>query len=66
MSPTLLELALVIVILIVAWQIGIAIAPSVLRHLRGMRDELDEVADDVLDEPHTEHPTKGRTNGKHG
>ena len=45
MSPTLLELALVIVILVIAWQLGIALAPSVLRLLGSLRREVDEAAE---------------------
>lgn len=44
MSPTLLELAVAIVLIAVAWQIGLAIAPDVLNLLRTLRRDVDEVA----------------------
>lgn len=55
MSPTLLELALAIVIVVIAWQIGVAIAPTVLRQLRAARREIDEAADAAETEPNREH-----------
>ena len=50
MSPTLLEYAAVIVLIIAAWQIGLAIAPDVLRLLRTLRRDVDEVADEARSE----------------
>jgi hypothetical protein len=49
MSPTLLEGAIVLVILFVAWQIGVILAPTILRWLRGVGRDLDPV-DDTVDE----------------
>ena len=53
MSPTLLEGALALVLLVVAWQLGIALAPIITRWLRAMRNELDAhdetLADDERD-----------------
>ena len=55
MSPTLLEGAVAIVLIVVAWQIGLAIAPSVLHALRTLKRDVDEVADQVVvDEGTTE------------
>jgi hypothetical protein len=51
MSPTLLEAAMVIVLIIVAWQLGLALAPIVLRELRALRQSLDDVSDDSLASP---------------
>lgn len=50
MSPTLLELAVGIILLVVAWQIGVAIAPNVLGLLRRLKGEVDTAADDALAE----------------
>jgi hypothetical protein len=51
MSPTLLEAAIAIVLIVVAWQLGLALAPIVLRELRAMRQSLDEVSEDSLATP---------------
>jgi hypothetical protein len=48
MSPTLLELAVAIVLVVVAWQIGIIVAPMVMRWLRSLKDAVDEAADEAL------------------
>ena len=48
MSPTLLEGALALLLLWVAWQLGIALAPIILRRLRTMRHDLDDAHDDAL------------------
>lgn len=50
MSPTLLELALVLVLLVIAWQLGIAVAPIVLRTLRSAHRDLDAATDAARDE----------------
>jgi hypothetical protein len=47
MSVTLLEFTVIIILLIVAWQLGVAIAPWVFRRLRGLKDDIDEVVEDV-------------------
>lgn len=41
MSPTLLELVIAIVIVITAWQMGVALTPWLLRWWRGLWRELD-------------------------
>jgi hypothetical protein len=48
MSPTLLELAVAIVLIVVAWQIGIAIAPGVMRWLRSLKRDVDEVSEEAF------------------
>lgn len=53
MSPTLLEAAVVIVLIIVAWQLGLALAPIVLRELRTLRQSLDDASDRTLADPDT-------------
>ncbi|NNJ10391.1 hypothetical protein EKD04_008635 [Chloroflexales bacterium ZM16-3] len=50
MSPTLLEAAVAIILVVVAWQLGLALAPIVLRELRAMRQSLDDVSEDSLAE----------------
>jgi hypothetical protein len=54
MSPTLLELAVAILLIVVAWQIGLAIAPDVLRLLRTLRRDVDEAADEALSQIETQ------------
>jgi hypothetical protein len=51
MSPTLLEFVLIIVLLIVAWQIGLAITPAIMGALRNLKRDIDEVADQTLVDP---------------
>jgi hypothetical protein len=48
MSPTLLELAVAIVLVVVAWQLGLALAPTIMRELHAMRQSLDEASEDTL------------------
>ena len=67
MSPTLLEFAVAIILIIVAWQIGVAIAPSIIQWFRSLKADVDEVADQSL-APHEtsqNHYTKDKehTNG---
>jgi hypothetical protein len=66
MSPTLLELAVAIILIVVAWQIGIAIAPAIMRGLRSLKEEVDEAAEEVVSDPdqnrsnqHKEEHTNG-------
>lgn len=53
MSPTLLEFAVVIILIIVAWQIGLAVAPSILRVLRSLKHDIDEATDEAFPETDT-------------
>jgi hypothetical protein len=48
MSPTLLEGAVVIILIIVAWQLGLALAPIVRRELQNLRQSLDDASDTTL------------------
>lgn len=50
MSPTLLELLVAIVLLVAAWQIGVAIAPWILRWLGSLKTDIDEAADEALEQ----------------
>ncbi len=50
MSPTLLEGVVVIVLIIVAWQLGLALAPIVRRELHNLRQSLDDASDTTLDD----------------
>ena len=69
MSPTLLELAVGIILIVVAWQIGIAIAPAILRWLRSLKRDVDAVAQEAssdLDQNTQKHQHKEEhTNGTH-
>lgn len=51
MSPTLLEAAVAIILIVVAWQLGLALAPIVMRELRAMRQSLDDASEDSLADP---------------
>lgn len=66
MSPTLLELTVMIILIVVAWQIGLAIAPSVLRWLRTLKRDVDEVTEEGLtdlDQDSPQQHKKEHTNG---
>jgi hypothetical protein len=66
MTPTLLELAVAIILIVVAWQIGIAIAPAIMRGLRSLKEEVDEAAEEVVSERDQNRPNQHkeeRTNG---
>ena len=45
MSVTLLEFVVAGVLLVVAWQIGTAIAPWVIHRLRALKHDLDDAAE---------------------
>ena len=51
MSPTLLEATVVVILIIVAWQLGLALAPIVRRELHNLRQSLDDVSDTNPAEP---------------
>ena len=67
MSPTLLEFTVMIILIVVAWQIGLAIAPSVLRWLRTLKRDVDEVTEqgltDLDQDPALQKHKKEHTNG---
>jgi hypothetical protein len=68
MSPTLLEFAVMIILIVVAWQIGLAIAPSVMHWMRTLRQDVDEVTEEGLtdldqDSLNQQQPKKEHTNG---
>ncbi len=45
MSPTLLEFVVAIVAIVLAWQIGLALAPDVFRLLRSLKRDIDDVTE---------------------
>jgi hypothetical protein len=52
MSPTLLEAVVAIIVIVVAWQIGLALAPDVFRLLRTLKRDIDDVTTEALaDDP---------------
>jgi hypothetical protein len=69
MSATLLEATVAIVLIVVAWQIGVIIAPSIMRWLRGLGREIDSAADQALSaESDTSQPVQNKKehhNGTH-
>jgi hypothetical protein len=67
MSPTLLEFAVAIILLVVAWRIGMIVAPMFIRWLRSLGDDVDEAAaaaladrdQNRLNQQHKEEHTNG-------
>jgi hypothetical protein len=67
MSPTLLEFAVAIILIVVAWRIGIIVAPMILRWLRSLGDDVEEAVEeafsdldqDALNHQHKEEHTNG-------
>ena len=66
MSPTLLEFAVAIILIVVAWQIGLIVAPIVIRWLRSLEVDVDQAAaagledpDTALNQPHKKEHTNG-------
>jgi hypothetical protein len=67
MSPTLLEFAVAIILIVVAWRIGILVAPAIMRRLRSLGDDVDQAAaaaladrdQDQLNKEHKEEHTNG-------
>jgi hypothetical protein len=67
MSPTLLEFAVAIILIVVAWRIGIIVAPMIIRWLRSLKRDVDEAAEeafseldrDMLNHQHKEEHTNG-------
>lgn len=67
MSPTLLEAVVAIILIIVAWQIGVALAPLILRELRSMRESFDDASEQIIEEEEIEqYRTKEQYNGTDG
>jgi hypothetical protein len=67
MSPTLLEFAVAVVLIVVAWQIGVIIAPMIMRWLRSLKEDVDQAAEAALTDrdqqtPHQQHKEE-HTNG---
>jgi hypothetical protein len=69
MSITLLEFVVAGILLVVAWQIGITITPWVIEKLRGLKSDLDEVAEEIVPdqtEPvNPNHHAESRSNHKY-
>ena len=52
MSPTLLEAVVAIIVIVLAWQIGLALAPDVFRLLRSLKRDIDDATTEALaDDP---------------
>ena len=67
MSPTFLELAVALILLVVAWQLGLALAPIVFSKLHELKHDLDNVSDDIVTEDETSQDTyrKDHSHGTH-
>ncbi len=69
MSPTLLEIVVAVILVVVLWQIGLIIAPMIMRRLGGLGRDLDAAADRALadDEPAppAQPQSKEHSNGTH-
>jgi hypothetical protein len=66
MSPTLLELVVLVVLLIAAWQLGVLLAPVILRELRSMRESLDEVSEELLSDEEARQQTAAEKEKQNG
>ncbi len=64
MSPTLLEGVVIIVILVVAWQLGIRLAPAVLRAWQRAIEQLDARSTKQGAKKDTKQDTKQATKQK--
>lgn len=60
MSPTLLEGVVAIIVIVLAWQIGLALAPDVIRLLRSLKRDIDDATavDRMDDHPQTNKETQ--------
>jgi hypothetical protein len=69
MSITLLEFVVAGILVVVAWQIGIAIAPWIIQKIRGLKHELDEVAEEIgpdyTEEVSSNHQEESGSNHKY-
>ena len=71
MSPTLLEIVVAIILVIVLWQIGVIIAPGVLRWLGRLGQDVNNATDQALTgdnnpaEQTQEQHSKEHRNGTH-
>ncbi len=45
---TLLEIVVALVLIVAAWQLGLILAPMILRGLRSMGTSLDEASDEAM------------------
>lgn len=67
MSSTLLELVVAIILVVVLWQIGLIVAPSIIRWFSRLGREVDQAADQALNESDQDmsypNNTKEHTNG---
>lgn len=58
MSITLLEITVIIILVVVSWQIGVAITPWIFEKIRGVKYDLDEIADEIAPSRGEEIPPK--------
>jgi hypothetical protein len=58
MTPTLLEAFIVLVLILVAWQLGVTLAPLILHWLRGLGHSFDEAVEEIVDEEELDHVRK--------
>jgi hypothetical protein len=64
-----LEFVVAVILVVVAWQIGLALAPTIMRWLGGLKQDVDAAADQAFTEPDQDIPNqqskKEHTNGTH-
>ena len=68
MSPTLLEIVVAIILVVVLWQIGLIVAPGIIRWLGGLGRDLVAAADRALredDRDPSQQKSKEHSNGTH-
>jgi hypothetical protein len=58
MTPTLLEAFIVLVLILVAWQLGVTLAPFILHWLRSLGHSFDEAVEEIVDEEDLDHIRK--------
>lgn len=53
-TPTLLEAVIVIILIVVSWQLGVALAPIIMREIRSWGQSFDETVDEIVSEQDSE------------
>ena len=69
MSPTLLEIVVAVILVVVLWQIGLIVAPGIIRWLGGLGRDIDTAADRALGDEDRDlsqqQNSKEHSNGTH-
>ena len=69
MSPTLLEIVVAVILVVVLWQIGLIVAPMIMRRLGSLGHDLDAAAERAVGDqepvPPDQSQSKEHSNGTH-